>query len=361
MPARRPSSNRLDPSVDALFDSPPLAADSPTDSSSIAPATVDDDLQRLGRRLPPDVRLGTSSWSFPGWQGIVYGGAYSEARLARDGLTAYGRHPVLRTVGIDRSFYQPLAPADYARYAQQVPDTFRFLVKAPARVTDAVLRGERGAPDAPNPGFLDAALAAEHFVQPALDGLGARAGPLVFQLSPLPPALVRGPAGHALIERIGAFIAELPQTRDGRTPLYAVEVRNAELLTPRLVRTLKEAGARLCIGVHARMPEAGRQSAALRAMDALAEEGDDWRLKGPLVVRWSLHAGMRYEAAKDRYAPFDRLLDADLMTRGVLAHLLHVAIKSSQPAYVIINNKAEGSAPLSCIELARAVVARRDD
>jgi hypothetical protein len=32
-----------------------------------------------------------------------------------------------------------------------------------------------------------------------------------------------------------------------------------------------------------------------------------------------------------------------------------VAIRSGQPAYLIVNNKAEGSAPLSCIELARSI------
>jgi hypothetical protein len=73
-------------------------------------------------------------------------------------------------------------------------------------------------------------------------------------------------------------------------------------------------------------------------------------------VRWNLRAGLRYEDAKNRYAPFDRLLDADLITRGTLAHLAHVAIRSDQPAFIIVNNKAEGSAPLSCIELARAIV-----
>src|SRR5262245_693991 len=54
-------------------------------------------------RLPPGVRIGTSSWSFPGWSGIVYDGHPSQARLARGGLRAYARHPLLRTVGLDRS------------------------------------------------------------------------------------------------------------------------------------------------------------------------------------------------------------------------------------------------------------------
>jgi uncharacterized protein YecE (DUF72 family) len=335
-----------------LIDWPPDGGHS---AGRIAPAEPDDELRRLARRLPPSIRLGTSSWSFPGWQRIVYAGAYSEAQLAREGLAAYSRHPLLRAVGIDRSFYQPLTPPQYAAYARQVPEHFRFLIKAPASVTDALLRGERGQPAADNPSFLDAALAGETFVGPALRGLGPLAGPLVFQLSPLPRRLAADGA-HALIDRIGAFLGALPREVDGIAPLYAVELRNSELLTPRFVRMLHDAGARLCLSIHAAMPAAARQAAALRAMDAPASEGDDWRLKGPLVVRWNLRAGLRYEDAKNRYAPFDRLLDADLITRGTLAHLAHVAIRSDQPAFIIVNNKAEGSAPLSCIELARAIV-----
>jgi uncharacterized protein YecE (DUF72 family) len=325
---------------------------------AVAAAAFTEDVLRLGRLLPRDVRLGTSSWSFPGWRGLVYGGDYAEAQLARAGLAAYSRHPLLRAVGIDRGFYQPLSVADYARYAAQTPEDFRFVVKAPARLTDAVLRDERGAPAAANPDFLDAARADEAFVRPAIAGLGAKAGVLLFQLSPLPREATRGAAAHASIERIGAFFAALARTIDGVAPTYALEVRNAELLTPRLVRTLRAVGARLCVAVHSRMPEAARQSAALRAMDADPEEGDAWQLKGPLIVRWTLHAGLTYAQAKTRYAPFDRLIDADIVTRGALAHLVHVAMRSSQPAYVIVNNKAEGCAPLSCIELARAVVDR---
>jgi uncharacterized protein YecE (DUF72 family) len=318
-----------------------------------------EELIRLGHRLSAGVYLGTSSWSFPGWQGIVYGGAFTEGQLARGGLTAYAQHPILRTVSIDRGFYQPLDAAEYARYARQVPEAFRFVVKAPAQVSDAMTRDDHGAPNAPNPYFLDAELALEQFVVPALAGLGAKAGPLVFQLTPLPREMLRSAAAlQTTVARIGDFIARLPRAIDGIAPIYAVEPRNPELLTPRLVRTLHQAGARLCIGIHARMPEASRQSTALRAMDAATDEGDDWRMKGPLVVRWNLHAGLRYDEAKQRYAPFDRLLDVDILTRGALAHLIHVAIRSGQPAFVIVNNKAEGSAPLSCIELAKAVVAR---
>jgi len=355
MAPRADSDSLFDDLEDDLADSltPPTRS-----GAAIEAAEVDESLTRLGRLLPRSVHLGTSSWFFPGWRGLVWRGDsnYTESQLARHGLGAYARHPLLRCVGIDRTFYQPLTVSEYARYAEQVPSGFRFAVKAPAMIADAAMRGKRGDPIEPNPLFLDPSATIDHFVLPAIEGLSVRAGPLLFQLSPLPGEMKRADGGVSTIERIGALLNALPTNIGGIAPLYAVELRDPELLTPRLVRTLRECGARLCIALHPRMPVAARQSAALRAMDALEEEGDDWRLKGPLVVRWNLAAGLRYEEARTRYAPFDRLVDPDIPTRGTLAHLIHVAIKSNQPSYIIANNKAEGSAPLTLIELAKAVV-----
>ncbi len=334
------------------------------EGGAVGVAAFSDELTRLGRALPSTIFLGASSWACPGWTGIVYDGAYTEGQLARAGLAAYARHPLLHTVGIDtvgikRGAHGFLAASDYEHYARQVPDGFRFVALAPAAVTDPVLRAEHGSADTPNPGFLDAPLASDRFVRPAVAGLSRHAGPLVFPFDPLPHATAQDPqALHALIDRIGAFITALPAEIDGVAPIYAVEVRNAELLTPRLVRVLREVGARLCLSLHAHMPEAARQSAALRAMDGLPEEDDQWLLKGPLIVRWNRHSGRHYENVQRRYAPFDRIMDADILARGTLAHLIHVAMRSKQAAFVLVNNKAEGCAPASCIELAKAVVAK---
>ena len=69
------------------------------------------DAAAIAARLPKTVRFGTSSWSFPGWAGIVYPRRASASELAREGLLEYARHPLLTTVGIDRGFYAPI-PAD---------------------------------------------------------------------------------------------------------------------------------------------------------------------------------------------------------------------------------------------------------
>ena len=154
-------------------------------------------IHALARALPRQVRLGTSSWHFPGWAGLVWGGDYAESKLSKEGLLAYARHPLLTTVSLDRAFYRPLSASQYARYAAQVPPHFRFVVKAPALVCDALVRTEDGRGMAPNPAFLNIDLAVQEFIQPALDGLGGAdelagaAAARVF-LAGLPVELARG-------------------------------------------------------------------------------------------------------------------------------------------------------------------------
>ncbi|MGE0422187.1 MAG: DUF72 domain-containing protein [Reyranellaceae bacterium] len=305
----------------------------------------------LRRMAPPGVYLGTSSWSFPGWQGLVWRGQHTAPSLSRDGLAAYSALGLFRTVGIDRSFYAPMSADEFAAYALQVPADFRFLVKAPALVTDAVMRAEDGRGRAPNRWFLDADIALDKFIDPAIEGLGQRAGPLVFQFSPAPRDMLADPV--AWVERLGLFLELLPREVRGQRPLYAVELRNPEFLTPRLMRLLREQGVRYAIGLHDRMPGVERQTKALRVLDDCMD--GDYVPDGPLVVRWNLKPGLKYEEAKEHYFPFNRLVDEDPDTRRQLAILVRAALTSNQPAFVIANNKAEGSAPLTLLKLAELI------
>ena len=317
-------------------------------TDAVAPAEHSDELRLLGNQLPQQIHLGTSSWAFPGWEGLVYKAAASETILSREGLRAYGQHPLLRSVSLDRTFYAPISEAQYAHYAGQVPEGFRFVVKAPNLVTDAVLRDDRGGPTGPNPSFLDPTIAADHFVYPCLAGLGGKAGPLVFQFSPLPLAILADPA--AWVERLRTFLTALPPlpaSEGEHQAFYAVEFRDADVVTPRMMKMLAQVGARYCVAIHARMPTAERQ------LQAVAATGP-----GPLVVRWNLLAGQRYEAAKARFAPFDKMVVPDPTTRNALAAAAAESRIAGLPVWIVANNKAEGSAPLTLELLAREIAAR---
>ena len=96
-----------------------------TRGGTVAAAPVDPALVELAGTLPPLLRLGTSSWSYPGWANLVWDGEYSETALSKNGLAALARHPLFRTVSLDRNFYRALTASQYARYAAMVPDDFR--------------------------------------------------------------------------------------------------------------------------------------------------------------------------------------------------------------------------------------------
>lgn len=306
-----------------------------------APATAED--QALAAALSPHVHLGTSTWSYPGWQGQVWAGRHSEATLSKTGLAAYAAHPLLRAVGIDRSFYRPMAASDFERHANQVPKGFRFTVKAPNLVTDALLRSEDGRGQEANPLFLDASAARQDFIEPVVEGLGERIGALVFQLSPLPGPLLANMTEQ--LDRLHALLLACPKPPAG---VIAVEVRDAAWLGAELVSLLRDTGARYCLGLHPKLPPLGEQLAMLRAM---------W--PGPLVARWNLnrlHGPYGYEAAVKRYGEYGEMLDPDLDTRAELARVIRGTAGAGQDVFVTISNHAEGSAPLSVRALARAVV-----
>jgi len=309
-------------------------------AAPVLPAAADAETVALARALPAAIRLGTSSWSFPGWTGLVYAGRAgkpeSEQRLARAGLAAYAACPLFRTVSLDRTFYAPLPADAFAAYAAQVPDDFRFVVKAPAAFTDPVLRGGTGRD---NPSFLDGGAAAAAFVRPAVEGLAGKVGALVFQFPPL-GRVARAP--ERLAARIAAFVAVLP-----RGPCYAIEFRDPQCLLPGGARILADAGAVPCLAVHARMPPVAEQVERLGGLPS-----------GTLVVRWNLHAGMAYDEAKQHYFPFDRLVDEDRESRAALADLAAARAARGAEVLITINNKAEGSAPLSVKALARRIVGR---
>ena len=318
-----------------------------TARGDVEPAPASAEISELAARLPESIRLGTSSWSFSGWAGIVYKGKYAQSALAKDGLAAYAQHPLLRAVGIDRTFYAPISAQDFAAYAAVVPEGFRFLVKAHESCTMARYPmnpryGKRKGQ--PNELFLNAAYAAEQVVWPFLDGLGDKAGPLVFQLPPQGLEDLGGAAGFP--EKLHRFLAALP-----KGPHYAVEIRNKELLTEAYAQCLASVGTSHCITIHPKMPDAERQWLVT---------GGDPRAPG-LVVRWMLSLGMTHETAADAFAPFDEIAAPDDESRDALVDLALRADEMGHESLIVVNNKAEGSAPLSVVRLAQAIDGRIRD
>ena len=314
-----------------------------SDVDPVGAVDVAPDLLDLRHQLPAALRLGTSSWSFPGWAGIVYARRVGEQLLARDGLRAYAKHPLLGAVSVDRSFYAPMTSQEFARYADKVPTDFRFVVKAHAAVITPIDRHDKRATAPEQNHFLDSDYAIDRVINPAVAGLGERLGAILFQFSPLSVRYTREP--QRFVSALGDFLERLP-----RGPQYAVEIRNREFLTRDYTDALARSGVTHCFNVHPRMPDVLQQADLL---------GPAASLSGTVVVRWMLHPTQEYQAARERYFPFDRLIDPDPRSRTAITQLLQRLQTQGNDTIVIANNKAEGSAPLSLLALAREVVARQ--
>ena len=325
-PAERSAPVRVSRPMDGqpeLFDRGPAA---PVD---VAPEAARH--RSTAARIPSTIRLGTSSWSFPGWAGRVYDRAVSTQILARQGLGAYARHPLLRTVGVDRSYYESLPERAWSEYARSVPDDFRFVVKAERTL---VTPGE--------PGFLDADGALDRVIGPVTSGLGSRLGAILFQFPPSPSAACGGPRRFA--EQLYRFLQRIPAA----VP-KAVEIRTPGWYTEDYRAALKHGHASHGWVLHPRMASLERQ----RELGPPDPEG-------PTVIRWMLAPDSTYEGARDAWTPFDRIRAADTHARRATADLALEASAAGGRVYVVINNKAEGSAPASVEALARVLATAGD-
>jgi len=295
----------------------------------------------IAARLPENVFFGTSSWSFPDWAGIVYSCHASTSHLAREGLVEYVRHPLLTTVGIDRSFYAPIPPEDLGRYAAQLPPGFPCCAKAPEAVTSAVRPARSGGSrNELNPDFLNERLFQDEVLGPFGELFREHTGPFILQFPPAPASVRLRPEVFA--ERLGRFLGALPG--DFR---YAVELRDPNLLSREYRDALSAHGAAHVYNYVTAMPMPARQAEVVSIGSAPFA-----------VIRLLMRPGTTYAGRREVLAPFSRLLESDSEMRAEVVSLTRTAVETGIPVSVLVNNKAEGCSPLTIRALAELLADR---
>lgn len=293
-----------------------------------------DEIRALAARVPEQVLFGTSTWTYPGWTGLVYHRSYPKSAPAARMLEEYARFPLFRTVGIDSSFYRPPSPATLEAYSRALPPGFPCVSKVWEQITVHTHGGQRDGPRGQlNPDYLNAEMFLAEMYQPYREHFQGHGGPFVFefQASRLEPA--------EFINRLDEFFSQLP--REG---LYAVEVRNEEFLTPAYFAVLREHGVAHVFNSWTRMPTIGAQLDLPGAITSTF-----------MVVRALLRPGMKYDEAVDAYSPYDRIREPNPELRFDIARLIDQAKTMRVPAYILVNNRAEGSAPRTIMEIVRGL------
>lgn len=288
--------------------------------------------QRVDEARRHDVWFGTSSWKYPGWKGLLYKDTYKSDRdFERRCLSEYAR--TYPCVGVDHTYYDWPKPATFARYVDATPDHFLFVLK----VTDAITvprypriarYGKRAGTE--NPDFLRPEAFRNRFLGPLSPYLG-RIGALVFEFSRFKADVV--PSGRAFLEKLLHFFRELPERAD--VPL-AVEFRNDRWVTPEFYTGLASVGVAPTFNSWTKMPAIDAQLDAAR--------GAPFPLH---VVRALLTGGQSYEEAVEAYAPYDRLQSPSEALRESLRKVVRHAVAARRRAIILVNNRAEGCAPLT--------------
>ncbi len=297
----------------------------------------------LAERVPSWIRLGTSSWTFPGWRDLVYAGAPTREALIARGLRAYAAHPLLRTVGIDRSYYGPLTASDLLGYAANLAQApgFRPISKVWEEITAIVFPpharyGKRAG--TVNSSFMDSTRFKVDVLAPFEEVFAEHTGPFVLEIPPFPAA--RAPKLTRILDRIDAFLSDMPKHLQ-----LAFEVRNQELLCPDYFALLRRHGAAHVFTFWTAMPTVGAQ---LRMPGSLTTDF--------VVSRLMLPPFVRYEDQKAAFEPFDRIQVPQLSMRADVVDLIRAAAAvGAKEAFIIVNNKAEGSSPLTVFALAALI------
>lgn len=299
---------------------------------------IDPAVAGLAARLPEGIRFGTSTWTYPGWKGTVYSRDYPRTGASVPMLEEYARHPLFRTVGIDSFFYAPPSPRRLEQYAAVLPAGFECVTKVWDRITIETFDSprERALQGQANPDFLSAELFLAEVLAPMREHFAGHIGPFMFEFQRM-----RGKATFDIfIRRLDDFLAALPTDAP-----YAVELRNSEFLRPEYFAVLRSHRVGHVFNSWTAMPRLGEQLLMHESVTA------------PFVVaRALLRPGRRYAEAVDMFAPYDRVQEPNPELRADLAAIAKTAHDLRIPAYLIVNNRAEGSAPETIRAVAGLVV-----
>jgi uncharacterized protein YecE (DUF72 family) len=287
----------------------------------------------IPKRLQPRLKVGTCSWKYDSWKGLIY--EEGKAYKAQDYLADYARR--LGSVEIDQWFWSLFPagirlpePRDVRRYAEAVPDDFVFTVKAPNALTLTHFYAKLDGPDKPFAGKPNASFLKVDLLERFLDRLapfGGKLGPIMFQFEYLNKQKMAG--REAFLEAFGSFLDKAPKGFS-----YALETRNPNYIGPELFDFLQSRSVGFVYLEGYYMPPIGSIFEDCRPKPAPFS-----------VIR--LHGGDRGEIEKATGEVRNKIVEPKPEGLKAAAAITAENIRAKITTYLNVNNHFEGSAPLT--------------
>jgi len=306
------------------------------DSSSAVPFDKSKMKLAAAALVQHGVYIGTSSWRYTGWRGMLYSddryqarGRFSQAQFNRLCLTEYAE--VFKTVCVDSVYYKFPTRSEIESLVVQVPQDFLFALKVTDEITIKTypglprfgLRGGK-----PNENFLNADLFGSAFLS-ACEPFKAHIGVFIFEFSQF--HLSDFARGRDFVDALDKFLAALPAGWR-----YAVEIRNRTFLHPEYFAVLARHGVAHVYNSWTDMPPVSTQ---------LTLPGNRTS-RDFFVARFLLVPGRRYEDAVKMFSPYDRVREINPDGRATGAQLIKQTVteQGRTKAFIYVNNRFEGNA-----------------
>jgi uncharacterized protein YecE (DUF72 family) len=207
--------------------------------------------------------VGVGGWNFAPWRGEFYPSGVTQARELE---YMAGQ---LNSLEINSTFYGLQKPATFQRWHDATPEDFIFAAKAPRFVT-----GRRD--------LATAASSIERFLESGVTRLGAKLGPINWQLAPGKPFVAA---------EVEAFLSLLPARQDGLALRHAVEVRHESFAVPQFVKLARSHGVAIVLAGDSDYPQIAEATAPFAYLRIMGTQETEQRgYSAAALTRWAKRA-----------------------------------------------------------------------
>jgi uncharacterized protein YecE (DUF72 family) len=271
------------------------------------------------------IRIGTCSWKYDSWKGLVY-----SENTGKDYLPEYASH--FNTVEIDQWFWSLFAedkvvlpqPNVVKSYFDAVPDDFRFTIKIPNSITlTHFYQKDKSKPLQPNPYFLSNKLF--YTFLKSIEPMISKIGMLMFQFEYLNKLKMKSQI--EFLQKFGDFNQQID------TKLHlAIEIRNPYYLNTKYFDFLNKNNLSPVLLQGYYMPP---------IFDTFFKYAN--QINNSVVIR--LHGPDRSEIEKKSGGNWSKILEPRDNDISKITKIIKDLDSKNLDVFVNVNNHYEGSAP----------------